>query len=391
MQTRSRRARAIRPDLAHDALSPLPRCFVREVWLRLNTFERMCTYGVCRSWRASCADASLWTEIDLSFCATCKSRIADGVLQAAAKKACGGMVSLNLGNCLRKNDDGSVTWPAVMEVLKANARSLTTLRLCKTRSCRVEQLAAALLAAPRLEALHASVAFEHRDWTLPEEEREANAVEMKQVLRREGQFSPLCLHKVVVSSSPLHAYDGDRDSKILGFVRDLAANPGLKVIRLCAQSNWLSLRAAGLEEFVAAAISNGWTEVFLWFSDLQHGSLHTLARLLGSPHLNTLVINDSESGERLFLDEAGVGTFSAGLRTSSLIRLDLIVEELDLPCLRLLCNALVNHHTMESISFKIDVTLLTSATSAGSALACILAADAPALDDFELGYSDTLD
>ena len=319
MQTRSRRARgAVRPDLAHDALSPLPRCFVREVWLRLNVFERMCAYGVCRSWRASCADASLWTDIDMSFCNDRKSGDADGVLQVAGNKACGGLVSLDLGDCLRKNDDGSVTWPIVMEVLEANARSLTTLRL-GTRYLSVEQLESVLRAVPCLEAMHASVAFDYEDWTLPEEERTAIAVEIKQVVRREGQFSPLCLHKVWVSSSPLRAYYGDLDSKTLGFVRDLAANPPLKVVSLRNQSGGgPALRAAALEELVTAAVQNGWTDVDIWWCSLQNGSLQMLARLLGSPHLDSFELNSNESAEGLFLDEAGVGAFSAGLQTSSL-------------------------------------------------------------------------
>ena len=155
MLTRSREAQArASPD---TVLSPLPRGFVRAMFLLLPVDERLRCCEVSWAWRALLADTSLWERQSLSI-ESGVARFILPLLRAAVGKA---------GGQLRALD---ITWPGVLsfeaqdllcrllrDVVAANTATLTELRLDAVFFWLAEDLRELVLSGPALQLLDTAV------------------------------------------------------------------------------------------------------------------------------------------------------------------------------------------------------------------------------------------
>ena len=131
MLTRNREAHErASPD---TILSPLPRCFVRAVFLLLPVDTRLRCSEVSRAWRALLADASFFTTLNASRFSGV-ARFSVPLLRAAAVKAGGQLRVLDLsGQSLAKFLPEifgvQLLLQLLLEVAVANAATLTNVRL----------------------------------------------------------------------------------------------------------------------------------------------------------------------------------------------------------------------------------------------------------------------
>jgi hypothetical protein len=86
--------------------------------------QRLLCRAVCRGWRATLADVSLWLRLDLSAESRVTRRITEALLRAAATRAGGALLSLALADCPR------ITPAALLAVATENAATLQDVRLC---------------------------------------------------------------------------------------------------------------------------------------------------------------------------------------------------------------------------------------------------------------------
>jgi hypothetical protein len=168
---------------AAPALAPLPYALVLHILSLLPVDARLRCAEVCRSWRASLEDTSLWIRLDLSASGVSPKREAtDALLHAAVARAHGDLVALNLHGAKR------VRFDALLAAVTANG----ALRELRTRSVvwrydassqplDTDALEELLRAVPRLDVCEADVecqelALAHR------------------LLRNEPPFAPLRVH-----------------------------------------------------------------------------------------------------------------------------------------------------------------------------------------------------
>jgi hypothetical protein len=108
---------------AAPALAPLPLALVLHILSLLPVDCRLLCAGVCRSWRAAREERSLWLRLDLSASGVSSKRKAtDALLRAAAARACGELVALDLRGCTH------VSLDALLAVVTANGAALRELR-----------------------------------------------------------------------------------------------------------------------------------------------------------------------------------------------------------------------------------------------------------------------
>ena len=150
MLTRGREAKArASPD---TVLSPLPRGFVRAVFLLLPVDTRLRCSEVSRAWRALLADTSLYTRLNLSLDSGL-ARFNLALLRTAAAKAGGRLRALDFTG---QNLEADVR-PGVREVVASNAATLIELRVYTDGWWAFEEVRALLEAAPALQFLEMSV------------------------------------------------------------------------------------------------------------------------------------------------------------------------------------------------------------------------------------------
>jgi hypothetical protein len=157
---REREARSARivaaAQHAAPALAPLPYALVLHILSLLPVDCRLLCAGVCRSWRAALEERSLWQRLDLTACGVSPKRlVTDALLHAAAARARGELVALDLRGCTHLKFD------ALLAAVTANG-SLQELRICghdglRTYALGVHALEALLRAAPRLSVCEADV------------------------------------------------------------------------------------------------------------------------------------------------------------------------------------------------------------------------------------------
>jgi hypothetical protein len=145
--------------------------------------QRLRCLEVCKGWYATLNERSLWLRLDLSATAGLARRATQALLRAAAARAAGQLQALYL------TDSDIITHEALMPVLRANADTLTELRM---EGCggppptNVSQVDGVLDAAPRLRLLAADA-------------RCVNVAEAHGLLRNKGAFGALRVRKVHVS------------------------------------------------------------------------------------------------------------------------------------------------------------------------------------------------
>jgi hypothetical protein len=146
--------------MERDPLAVLPLQLAMVVLSLLPADQRLRCAGVCRGWRAVATTAELWARLDLSARSGLARPCSDALLRAAAGKARGAMVALDVSGCER------VSLGALRAALAANAGALREVHACGVRTGAdgyAEALGLAgvhlapLLAAAPFAALHAHV------------------------------------------------------------------------------------------------------------------------------------------------------------------------------------------------------------------------------------------
>ena len=207
MLTRGREAQArASPD---TVLSPLPRGFVRAVFLLLPVDARLRCCEVSRAWRALLADASLFTSLTLSVCSGL-SRFSWPLLRAAVAMAGGQLRALDVtGQRLGVLTDLELE---MLEIVVANAATLTDLRVNTEGWWSVDDLRLLLEVAPALLLLEISVEFDD-DLQL-----------VRAMLRNEPPFEALRLRRLYMHTSLDVAAD------VITFGSDLRCHASLEML-----------------------------------------------------------------------------------------------------------------------------------------------------------------
>jgi hypothetical protein len=353
-------------ERASSALSPLPLPLVLHVFSLLPADARARAACVCRGWRDTLEERSLWTRLALSPSSGVHVRVTDAVLAGAAGKAHGQLAALDVSRC------GDVSFNALLAVVQANGGTLRELRVGAPpdteqtlSSGHVEGL---LQAAPQLTACDAEVFGE------------SSVVNARRMLRNEPPFQPLRLRSLGVEFDP--RTDAD-EASVLALASDLAAHAWLNRLDL-----WGAPLAAPatLNTVVDAALAGQIASLNLWHCRLSPASAPALARLLGSRTLTVLDVAQS----RQLLDGPAAALLSGALRANStLTSLSLFNVGFwrDLDAAVALLGALTGHASLRTLKVGRDDARVLRAVVAGAALGALIAANAPALTELDVSDS----
>jgi hypothetical protein len=350
-------------ERASSALSPLPLPLVLHVFRLLPADARARAACVCRGWRSTLEELSLWTRLDLSPSSGVAVLVTDAVLAGAAGKARDQLASLDVRGC-----DG-ITFDALLAVAQANGGALRELCAGVSKDGMPQTLDAdlverLLLAAPQLTACHAD---------LLSGSSVANA---RRMLRNEPPFQPLRLRTLRV-----HVDGGADEATVLELAADMAAHASLQRFELYnAPLHTLD----ALDAVVDAALARGLDSFHLWDCRLSPAAAPALVRLLGSGTLTELDILQTEQ----LLDGPSAALLGDALRanatlTSLLLRADLWRDP---DAAAALLGALTGQPSLHTLDLS-DNNVREAGAAAGTALSALVAANAPALTELNLGWS----
>jgi hypothetical protein len=317
---------------------------------------------VCRGWRATVADVSLWLRLALSPESGVTLRMNDALLHAAAARGGGALLSLAVADC------PDITHAALLAVAMENAATLCEARLCLCafRELNCVQLEALLRAAPLLRTLHADV--------------RCTAAQAPRLLRNEPPFEALRVRRLDIAP-----FAGEATTFALAadMMTHATAHTSLEEVRF--QLAPLGA-AAALDAVVDAALACCLRRLELFFCYLSPASVPVLARLLGGSALTTL--RTFNRGEQL-LDEPAAVLLSDALRanttlTSLMLKNTRLWEE---PAAGVaLLDALTMHPSL--CELDLDLNAVGAAQQqAGAALGTLIASNAPALHTLRIRNS----
>jgi uncharacterized protein YjbI with pentapeptide repeats len=338
-------------EAAGDPFALLPAPLVAIILARLPVDSRLRCAEVCRAWRAALTDERLWAVLDFAGV----SRVSDALLRAAGARAGSSLRALDVSRC----DD--VTHAALLEVAAASA-ALLELRVCHgfEDALRSEAVVAALRAAPRLRALttdaHVTVPVAHT------------------MLRNAAPFASLALRRLRVT------FTQGGDAAVLSLVDAVAAHASLRGLML----TYAPLDAPALLDAVAdAALARRLTHLGLEECSLQPACAPVLARLLGGDALRELFISSGFARQQL-LDEPAAALLGAALRanaTLTSLRLTNVGLWRDAAAGAALLRACGSHASLMRVDLSHNHVPIEQREFAGAALAALLAANAPALEE----------
>jgi bacterioferritin-associated ferredoxin len=354
-------------ERASAALAPLPHAVAVRILASLPPETRLRCAAVCRGWRATLADASIWTRLDLSPARDVgRYRIfnpcCDAQFSRVAARAQGGLEALDVSECARISD------AALHAAVAANAATLRELRACSglfsRKALKTATLKALLQAAPALRELRAHVTCD----SVPDALR---------MLRNEPPFGPLRIDKLKVEC--------DAASHTPDAMHELAA-----AVATHASLHGLSISDAPLG--VLAAL-HALADALLAHSALRHLTLErcnlgplcapALARIAGggSP-LWTFRLEQAQP----LLDTHAAVLLQNALRTNStLLGLGITDSAIWANPLAavVLVNAVADHPSLQSLSFTMSWECADNAL-VGAALGSLIAANAPALQHLDV-------
>jgi hypothetical protein len=349
---------------ASSALSPLPLPLVLHVFSLLPADARARAACVCRSWRVTLLERSLWTRLDLSPSSGVTVRVTDAVLAGAVGKARGQLAALDVSGCRL------VAFDALLAVVQANGGALrelcagTPMRTAQMLdSGRVERL---LQAAPQLTACHAVVLGEN------------SAAAARRMLRNEPPFQPLRLCSLGVD---FYA-NADDEASVLALATDMAAHASLLRVEL---GNAPLTTLAALNAVVDAVLVRGFVSLSFCRCGLSPASAPVLARLFGSGTLTEL---DVRQGEAL-LEMPAAALLGDALRANSTLTSLSLLADLwrDADAAAALLGALTGHRSLCTLKLAGSIVRGVGA-GAGAVFGALVAANAPALTELDVASSN---
>ena len=295
MLTRGRKAQALAsPD---TVLSPLPRCFVRAVFLILPADTRLRCSEVSRAWQALLADASLWSCISLS-ASSGLERFNEALLHAAVAKAGGQLRALDL--------TGQFFYPNFRlqrDIITTNAATLTELRFGTKVLWGDEGVCLVLETAPALQLLEISVSIDQ------------NHQGARAMLRNEPPFKALRMRRYIVRNLQVMA-------NVVAFCLDLRYHKSIE--ELVLDSAALDT-AATMGAFVGACMTLRLRKLTLDWCRIAPATLAELTRLISAGVLRELVVFNRRAGIQMFdlADHEPTRLFVTAVRASAMTRLQL--------------------------------------------------------------------
>jgi hypothetical protein len=335
--------------------TPLPLSIVFAIFALLPVDARLRCREVCCGWRAVLRERSLWLRLDLSKASGGLARPAtDALLLAAAEPAGGQLRSLDVCEC-----EAGVTHACLLAVVTANAGALRELRTWRggLRFVGFYDAQAMLGAAPQLRVLDADVTCE-------------SVAEAHRLLRNEGAFAPLRLHKLKV------VFDtAETEASALSLAEGLAAHSSLVDLYLLEAP--LHTPAA-LDAIVAVALANRFSVLALSRCRLSPASAPALARLLGGDTLRCMRIWNDDAP---LLDAAAAQVLGDALHANSTLHELLLLNSAlwrNLAAAVTLLGAATGHRSLREVSLFSN-PIGDAQDAAGAALGALVAADAPTL------------
>jgi hypothetical protein len=345
---------------------PLPPALVLHIFSLLPADERARAACVCRGWRVTLEEPSLWTRLDLSPSSCVAVRVTDAVLAGAVGKARGQLAALDVSGCAR------VCVDALLAVLRANGGALRELLVGAQdygmpQSLDADRVERLLQAAPQLTACHAVVLGT------------TAAARACRMLRNEPPFQALRLCSLGVNFGA----PADDEASLLSLAADMAAHASLQRVEV---GNAPLAALAALNALVDAALARKLVSLHFWGCRLSPASAPALARLLGGGTLTELIISQAD---QQMLDVPSAALLGAALRANStLTKLCLFNVGLwrDLDAAVALLGALTGHPSLRTLKLSNNI-VWRGASAAGAALGALVAANAPALDCLSVPWS----
>jgi hypothetical protein len=345
------------------ALAQLPLALVLRIFALLPADSRAAASAVCRGWRATLRDQSLWARLDLSAASGVRCEVTNDVMLDAAARAGGALQALDVSGC------GEVNWEAVRLVATDNRATLRELRT--SESC------SGLRRLPILEALLAAAPL-----TLLEADVDSTTAEARVALRGEPPFGALGIRSLGLN---LNVVDADG---VVALAVDLAGHASLTELSLLDAA--LDAPAA-LEAIVDVTRSRRLRRLSLSLCRLAPPCAPALARVLTSDALTALVV---DNGEAALLDAPAALLFANALRlNSTLTSLGLQLVQLwdDAAAATALLGALAGHPSLRELDLSDNRAAAEHAAAlapAFAALGALVAADAAALTLLDVSYCE---
>jgi hypothetical protein len=346
---------------AGDPFAALPHALACHVFALLSPYERARCALVCRGWRATLKDQSLWLRLDLS--RADGAECSEATLNGAAARAGGQLQALRLACGGSFGVGPTRLHGALCAVVAANAGTLRKLRVDKPSGKfgqRLTELEALLAAAPQLHVLHACAEC-------------TRAEEARRLLRGEPPFAPLRLVEVSAHILPADA--------VPALAADVAACTSLRGLHL-----WhVPLNSPGaLDAVVDAALARHLSSVALEGCGLTPAAVPTLARLVAGGSLTAF-----ELGSDDLLNQATAVQLGDALRANtSLTALSFAEAGLwrDAAAGAAFVGSLTGHPSLRVLKLSGNDVPVDALGAAGTALAALLLANAPALQDLNISW-----
>jgi hypothetical protein len=368
---------------APSAAASLPHAVVLLVFAQLPVDLRARCACVCRGWRAALCERSLWTRLDVSRTSGVTKAVTDAFLRGAAARAGGELEALDVSGCrtvwlevLGTYGGFGVSREALLAVVTAAAGTLRELRACSSITAGVANTlslgdAEALLrAAPQLRVFDANVGCN-------------SVTDARRALRAEGLLAPLRVHRLCVD----HRNAAEADVRALA--ADVASHAWLQVLRLVGALP----TPAALDAVVDAALTRRLTVLQFVHNSLYPAAAPALARLLGGGAVADLCVSGVGGGAAL-LDAPAAVLLANALRANAALtslRLCFLRFWEDVAAAATLLGALRAHPSLRTVSLSCNTLRDADCAAAGAALGALLAANAPALTELDVGFCELQD
>jgi hypothetical protein len=350
------------------ALSPLPLPLVLHIFSLLTADERARAACVCRGWRVTLDEVSLWTRLDLSPSSGVTCEVTDAVLAGAAAKARGQLAALDVSGCRV----GVEMLAAVVRVYGARLRELSAdvFMLFETTDEVSDTIQRLLLSAPHVAAV--SLRLDARVSTL----------DAARMLRGEPPFERLRLRGLSVQLDPLAD-----EALVLGLAADIAAHATLRHLQLTA----MMLTPVALDALVDAVLARRLLSLsFVHAVGVSPEVVPPLARMLRDGtaltdlHLHAATDGQGAEAEvQQLLDGPSAALLGAALRgNSTLASLSLVGIGLwrdPHAAAVLLLGGLMSHRSVRTLGVPYNRAAPRHEAAAGAVLGALVGANAPAL------------